>query len=358
MRLFDAFPFDGELDLLEFRLRETFDLVDHFILVEAGETYRGTPKPFVFAESRARFAWADAKIRHVKVPGFGAAATPRARAAIQRNALTLALRDAGPDDVVLLLDADEVPSRALLERLRRDGLDRPRRLAMTRHYGAVDSLGPRSPCCPDPADPFPAAAGRLRPSAWDSLEPCWYGHSGVAAPVRALDEATPFGLRFGLPLGDPIAAAGRHLTSVDPSARLERKLKRVFHEEYDGPRETAPEHLDRCRRHSVHHRGWWYAERPAGPLPDDLRRLLGAHPGLGRAEPPSALARRLVRTWAWLRLWRLLPDRLVAAVDRRFEALRPLLAPLLLLCDAGRAAAAWSLRLLGRRGRGAPVFHG
>lgn len=354
MRIFDTFPFDGELDLLDYRLRETFDLVDHFVLVEAGETYRGSAKPFTFAEHERRFGWARSKIRHVRLDRLGPpSATPRERAAAQRNAVLLALADARPDDVVLLLDVDEVPSRSLLQFLQAHGLETPRRLAMTRHYGFADTLGPSSPCCPDPGDPFPAAAGRSKPGPWAELEPRWHGHSGVAAPVGALQGALPFDLRFGLKQSEPIAGAGRHFTSVDPSARLERKLGRVFHEEYDGPRATSPEHLERCRLHSVHHRGWWYAERPPGPLPEDLERLLRDHPGLAASAPRPALARRLVRSWAWLRLWKGLPDALVRAVDRRFERLAPLLALPLLLCDLGRAALAGTMRAAGLRAGGA-----
>jgi beta-1,4-mannosyl-glycoprotein beta-1,4-N-acetylglucosaminyltransferase len=350
MRIFDAFPFDGELDLLEYRLKETFALVDHFVLVEAGETYRGSPKPFSFVQSEARFAWARGKIRHVRLAGLGPVSSPpRQRAAVQRNAIRLALADAAPDDIILLLDVDEVPSRSLLERLRAEGLDRPRRLAMTRHYGFADTLGPRSPCCPNPVDPFPTAPERPRPGAWARLDPCWHGQSGVAAPVRALERTTPFDLRFGLPLGEPLPDSGRHFTSVDPSARLERKLGRVFHAEYDGPRETSPDHLARCRRYSVHHRGWFYAERPDGPLPEDLRRLLRDHPGLGSPPPPPALARRLARSWSWLRLWKRLPDPAVAAVDRHFERLAPLLALPLLLCDLARAGLAAGMRATGTR---------
>jgi beta-1,4-mannosyl-glycoprotein beta-1,4-N-acetylglucosaminyltransferase len=359
VRIFDTFPFDGELDLLEYRLKETFDLVDHFVLVEAGETYRGGAKEFTFAGHEARFGWARSKIRHVRLESLGPkSSTPRERAAVQRNALLLALADARPDDVVLLLDVDEVPSRSLLEGLRGDGLDRPRRLAMTRHYGFADTLGPRSPCCPDPEDPFPAAAGRSRPGPWEELDSCWHGQSGVAAPVAALDGVLPFDLRFGLPPGEPIAGAGRHFTSVDPSTRLERKLKRVFHSEFDGPRETSPEHLERCRRHGIHHRGWWYAERPPGPLPEDLARLLRDHPRLAASKPRPAFARRLVRSWAWLRLWKGLPDALVTGVDRRFERLAPLLALPLLLCDLGRGALAASMRAAGLRfGRARPNRH-
>jgi beta-1,4-mannosyl-glycoprotein beta-1,4-N-acetylglucosaminyltransferase len=350
VRIFDTFPFDGELDLLAFHLEQTFDQVDHYILIEAAQTYRGRPKPLIFAENEQRFAWARHKIRHVKLSGLGPdTTTPRARAAVQRNAILLALADAAPEDVVLLLDLDEIPSPSLLDRLRRHGLDAPRRLAMTRHYCFADLLGPRSPCCPTGLDPFPAAAPWLKPAKWDDLSSDWFGHSGVAAPFRSLAANAPFDLRFCLPLAEPIAEAGRHFNSVDPSARLGGKLARVFHEEYDGERERAPEHLDRCRLYWVHHRGWWQAERPDGPLPEDVAALVKRHPALGAGPEPSRLARRLVRTWAWARLWKSLPDGLVKTIDRHFESLRPLLAGPLLILDLARAVLGSALRLAPRR---------
>ena len=53
MRIFDTFPFDGELALLEHRLAETYELVDVFVLVEAAETYSGAAKELTFARHRA-----------------------------------------------------------------------------------------------------------------------------------------------------------------------------------------------------------------------------------------------------------------------------------------------------------------
>jgi beta-1,4-mannosyl-glycoprotein beta-1,4-N-acetylglucosaminyltransferase len=348
MRIFDTFPFDGELDLLRFRLEERFEDIDAFVLVEAGETYRGAPKPLTYDAARGRFAWASGKIRHVKVPRLGGPETsPRERAARQRNAIRAALRDADPEDVVLLLDVDEIPSASLIARLRREGAAVPRRLRMTRHFGFADLVAPRSPCCPTGIEPFPAATRRIRPGAWTQLSPAWHSHSGVAAAVRDLRSRSAFELRFGTPLDEPLPDAGRHFTSVDPAARLERKLGRVFHDELDGRRERSPLHLARCRAHGVHHRGWWYAERPSGALPPDVARLVQNVPTMAAPPLPPALARRLVRSWAWLRLWRALPDGLVASVDRRFERLRPLLAPPLLLLDAGRACLAAGMRAAG-----------
>ena len=44
-----AFTFLNEFDVLEIRLRASFDpLVDHFVLVEATRTHTGKPKPLHF----------------------------------------------------------------------------------------------------------------------------------------------------------------------------------------------------------------------------------------------------------------------------------------------------------------------
>jgi hypothetical protein len=358
MRIYAAFPFDGELTLLEHLLRETWDLIDAYVLIEAGETYRGTPKAFVFAEKRSDFAWAEPRIRHVRLPRLGTVeSAPRARAEVQRNAVRLALADAAPDDVVLLLDVDEVPSRGLLERLRRDGLARPHRLQMTRHYGFADRLGPASPCCAAPDAPFATAHRRHQPGPWDALDPRWHGLSAVAAPVAALQREGAFALRYGLAPEDVLVDAGRHYSSVDPSTRLERKLARVFHAEFDGTRERSAAHLERCRAWGMHHRGWWYPERPTGALPDDVARLLDRCPTLAAPPAPAAWRRRTLRSWSWLRLSRALPDRLVNAIDTRFDALTLLLAPPLLLVDGGRALAASIARSFRLRSRPSGHFN-
>jgi beta-1,4-mannosyl-glycoprotein beta-1,4-N-acetylglucosaminyltransferase len=313
MRIFDTFPFDAEVDLLEHRLAETYDLVDAFVLVESSQTYSGRPKELTFDAHRDRFAWAAPKLRHVTLGSLGGPErSPRERAAFQRDAVRIGLTGAAPDDVILLLDADEIASRSLLQRLREDGIDRPRRILMTRHYQYADAVAPRSPCClPDDRPP------RLRPGPWNGLDAQWYSSSGVAVPFRALESRDAFDLRFGDIDAGALSDGGRHFSSVDPSTRLDRKLHRVFHTEWSGERDAAAAHLARCRTHGVHHRGWWYSERPDGPLPDDIRRLLERLDD--RANFPPLWRRRLVRSWARIRLSRALPDRLVAFVDSRFH---------------------------------------
>ena len=41
MKIYDCFTFYNELDLLELRLRETYDHVDVFVIAEATRTFQG-----------------------------------------------------------------------------------------------------------------------------------------------------------------------------------------------------------------------------------------------------------------------------------------------------------------------------
>jgi beta-1,4-mannosyl-glycoprotein beta-1,4-N-acetylglucosaminyltransferase len=273
---------------------------------------------------------------------------PWTREAFQRNAIMIALRDAACDDVVLLLDADEIVSRPTLECLRRDGLDRPRRLALTRHYEYVDQVAPGSACCPPRDAPFPFNFAHPRPGYWNQLEPLWSertaavvrysdltGDEDRVRPPRSASE-----IRRLMDSAPTIRDAGRHLSSTDPSSRFERKLLRVPHEELSGGRARNAMHLARTRRAGVHHHGWWYAETPSGALPDDIARLAQASPATRRSEPlPPPVMRVLVRSWAWLRFWNMWSDRFVASIDAHFEMLLPLVAVPLLAADLLRRAA-------------------
>jgi beta-1,4-mannosyl-glycoprotein beta-1,4-N-acetylglucosaminyltransferase len=340
VRIYDTFLFDCELNLLEHRLRQNLDATDVFVLIEAAETYRGRSKSLVFAENRERFAWAAHKIRAIQLGSLGTQqSSPRARAAVQRNALMMALQDATEQDVVLILDADEIPSLTVLSELHAHGLSEPRRLEMTRHYQRLNLLAPASTCCIDPNQPFASAAAHRRPDSWNPGG-LWCGRSGVAVPFGKLKGSqgmAPFRARFGGGIDGVIPNAGRHLTAVDPSAHMARKLGRVFHAEWATERGVYPRHLARCEEHAVHHRGWWYAELVPGDLPADLASLAIACPATMMSdELPPMWRRRCVRTWAWLRHSRLMSDSAIKRVDDHFGSLLPWLAAVLLPMDGLR----------------------
>jgi beta-1,4-mannosyl-glycoprotein beta-1,4-N-acetylglucosaminyltransferase len=109
-RVFDCFPFFNELDLLEIRLHELAPVVDRFVIAEAATTYAGQPKPLYFAENRHRFAAFADRIVHIVVDDIPVDTPPGwQRQSSQRDALMRGLADAGPDDLIVLSDVDEIP---------------------------------------------------------------------------------------------------------------------------------------------------------------------------------------------------------------------------------------------------------
>ena len=109
-KVFDVFPFNDELRLLKVKLEEMASWVDHFVLVEARQTFTGEPKPLVFDQNRADFAAFDSKIVHVVIDSFPPYVRhPWAREFYQRNMAVAGLSGrCREDDLVILSDADEV----------------------------------------------------------------------------------------------------------------------------------------------------------------------------------------------------------------------------------------------------------
>ena len=108
--IYDCFSFFNELDLLEIRLNVLKDVVDKFVLVEAGETHTGKPKPLYFKENASRFAAFRERIVYICIEKFpDICRTDWGRENYQRNAIAKGLIDAKDDDVVLVSDLDEIP---------------------------------------------------------------------------------------------------------------------------------------------------------------------------------------------------------------------------------------------------------
>jgi beta-1,4-mannosyl-glycoprotein beta-1,4-N-acetylglucosaminyltransferase len=118
--LYDCFTFYNELDLLEARLHELYDVVDRFVLVEADQTFKGKPKPLYFRDNAATFAKYADKITHVVIEfpagDLGAGLTTRpsnaswARQYYQRDQIGRGLTSATPDDLIIVSDVDELIS--------------------------------------------------------------------------------------------------------------------------------------------------------------------------------------------------------------------------------------------------------
>jgi beta-1,4-mannosyl-glycoprotein beta-1,4-N-acetylglucosaminyltransferase len=117
-RVFDLFPYNGELGLLKIKLHEMAPWVDRFVIVESAATFTGQPKPLAFPGDRAELGEFLDKITYLPIESFPEhVSSPWAREFYQRDQAVKGLRGlCGPDDIVLLTDVDELVARRTLDR--------------------------------------------------------------------------------------------------------------------------------------------------------------------------------------------------------------------------------------------------
>ncbi|KAK5829280.1 glycosyltransferase family 17-domain-containing protein [Linnemannia elongata] len=122
-KVYDAVIFSVELDMLEIRMRELYDVVDHFVIIESTRTFTGNPKSAVFQENRERYAFAEDKIIYKLVPlrELMPGEAPWVNEGAMRDEMTSLLRSTTTGikegDYVIFGDVDEIPSRQSVELL-------------------------------------------------------------------------------------------------------------------------------------------------------------------------------------------------------------------------------------------------
>ncbi|XP_022846556.1 beta-1,4-mannosyl-glycoprotein 4-beta-N-acetylglucosaminyltransferase-like [Olea europaea var. sylvestris] len=120
-RVFDAVLFSSELDLLKIRWKELYPYVTEFVLLESNSTFTGLSKPLVFAANQQQFKFVESRLTYGKVPGrFRKGENPFIEEAYQRLSLDYLLKQAGiqDDDLLIMSDVDEIPSRHTINLLR------------------------------------------------------------------------------------------------------------------------------------------------------------------------------------------------------------------------------------------------
>ncbi|KAG0314769.1 hypothetical protein BGZ97_008982 [Linnemannia gamsii] len=120
-KVYDAVIFSVELDMLEIRMRELYDVVDHFVILESSRTFTGIPKDAVFQDHRERYSFAEDKIIYKLVPlrELRRGEEPWVNEGAMRDEMTKLLwsTDIKEGDYVIFSDVDEIPSRNAVELL-------------------------------------------------------------------------------------------------------------------------------------------------------------------------------------------------------------------------------------------------
>lgn len=121
-KVIDAVIFSIELDILEIRIRELWDVVDVFVVLETDRTFTGVRKPFFLNENIERFKFAEEKLHHIIVRD-SLKRNPKNsfdNEEIMRQHMTRAIRSLmlKDGDLVLVSDVDEIPFKEVIRLLK------------------------------------------------------------------------------------------------------------------------------------------------------------------------------------------------------------------------------------------------
>lgn len=307
--VFDCFLFNGELDVLEHRLRTLDGVVTTFVIIEAPTTFQGHTKPLYFSDAQARFSnWMN-KVRHVVVP-LPEAGSPWDREREQHAAFEASLPDVQDEDLVLVGDCDEVPFRHVLAELAETPRP-PARLHMRNAVYWANTVLPTG--------------------AWTdgTMAFRWADRDDPALGVLLGREGSVWGA-----FADPVAIgdAGWHYGDLGDVDWISKKLGSFSHTELLMPSYSATQHMQRCRYLGVDYRSGSVLEMlsPAA-IPPDVQRIEDIRStAIRRDRFPAAPIRHLYGLFTEARR-RLPPGVLVWADDHIVAFLAIFALPLLVI---------------------------
>ena len=236
VRVVDTCMLFNELDLLELRLRELWEVVDKFVVVEAAFSHAGARKPLFLEEHEARFEPYREKLVHhtlLECPLVSPKDEPE-RVVIesfQRNAIGDALARLGLSrrDVVIVSDVDEIPRATTVPSLDRRLHDARFCVFLQRHYHRYLNHA------------WPYGAG---PPQWLGSVACRYGTFRKIGAHRVRRGSERAGTIFEQadPRWSYVEDGGWHLTWLGGAQASFVKAQHVIHvlEKASGLRDLGP----------------------------------------------------------------------------------------------------------------------
>ena len=220
-KVFDCFPFFNELELLEIRLDELYDIVDKFVITESRLTHSGHPKPLYLSENLSRFEKYKDKI-HIHIVDLPAdASDPWVRERAQRESAREALRQLGAkdEDYIIVGDADEIPRAEAVSQYIQANDDRVGMLKLDRYmfYLNYRNVTTDEPQCNSKILKYKL----LKPTDLCTVRYCDKYNS---MPYYTIEDA------------------GWHFTFMGGVDRVIEKVQSFAHQEYN-----TPEKIDRTR---------------------------------------------------------------------------------------------------------------
>jgi len=139
-KIVDGFVFYNEIKMLQYRLEVLYPFVDQFIICESTLTFSGKPKELYYENNKELFSKYQDKIVHVIVDDTPETKDAWDRERHQRRCISRGFKNLADYDIISLADVDEIPNPAILELVRKGGLDQLYCLKQDMYYYNITTL--------------------------------------------------------------------------------------------------------------------------------------------------------------------------------------------------------------------------
>ena len=237
-KIYDAFLFFNELELLELRLNILNNVVDKFVIVESTKTFSSKDKPLFFDENKEMFNKFKDKIIHIIIddtpdnfmtinyinepkteidvlnnkilkhvdesPGWPRHETQWGVETFQRESIIKGLINCNEDDIIIISDVDEIPNPIEIEKIKNTS-DEVFNFNQKMYYYYVNML---------------------KENNWSGPKACTWGK---------LKTISLNSLRQNKHTTKTISDGGWHFSFMGGEAKVIEKIEAYAHQEYNKP---------------------------------------------------------------------------------------------------------------------------
>jgi len=261
--LIDSFIFFDEKELVELRVKYLNDIVDCFVIVEANITHQGKKKdwnfPDILSSSLKEFSNKIeyhklnidlAKIKNEEswiVEGIKGDDSWRIEN-FQRNYIKTACRKFSENDILIISDVDEIPSKKKLEFILSCDFKNIAPIALEQHLFHLD-------------------CNYLKLESW---------RGSIVTTMQICDAYSPQQFRNARNKISHLSDSGWSFSSFGGFERIKKKFGAFTHKEYNNEKFTNPKHIASCQRNGtdLFHRKVQTKKVNKNFFPRDLLKLM------------------------------------------------------------------------------------
>ena len=233
--LIDSFLFFNEAELVELRIKYLEKIVDHFVIIEANITHQGKKKewnfPSILEKNLKQFSnkiqYHQLEINPEKIKNEESWIIDDVKGDdswrienFQRNYIKTACKNFSKDDILIISDVDEIPSKQKLEFIKNSDFKKIAPLVFEQYLFHID-------------------CNYLKLESW---------RGSIVTTMEICNTYSPHRLRRSRNRISHLNDAGWSFSSFGGPKKIKEKLESIAHTEFNNEKFKSIDHINNCQK--------------------------------------------------------------------------------------------------------------